>query len=296
MKSRPRLDRCAFTLIELLVVISIIAILMGLLLPAVQKIREGASRTQCINNLKQIGIGLQSHNHSYGSIPPAFVSTNTWDRYISWMARIMPFVEQQSLSDQAKTFAVSSGSNNPWYPANPALGVPMKIYTCPIDARGPVLSNYPGIGNIGLAMYLGSCGTTGTTNDGVMFVDSKLRLTDITDGASNTVVVGERPPSSNLVFGWWFAGYGWEGKGSADVVLGSRDTGAAAYFGGPSTNVGLRPGNVNNYADSAHWWSNHPAGSIFLFADGSVKYLKYEADSILPALQTRAGNESVNVP
>jgi len=212
------------------------------------------------------------------------------------MAKIMPFVEQQTLSDQAKTFAITGVSKNPWFPANPALGVPMKIYTCPIDYRGPLLTNYPGIGPIGLTMYLGSCGTTGTSNDGVLYADSKVRLTEITDGTSNTIVAGERPPSSDLIFGWWFAGYGWDGRGSADVVMGSRDTGGAAYFGGPSTNVGLRPGNIQTYADSSHWWSQHPNGSIFLFADGSVKYLKYEADTILPALQTRAGNESVNVP
>jgi prepilin-type N-terminal cleavage/methylation domain-containing protein/prepilin-type processing-associated H-X9-DG protein len=296
MKPRSRLDRRAFTLIELLVVIAIIAILLGLTLPAVQKIREGASRVQCINNMKQHGIGIHSYHQAYGGIPPAFVTTNTPDRYISWMGRIMPYLEQQSLSDKSKAFAATSGSNNPWYPANPALGVPMKIFTCPIDPRGPLLTNYSGIGPIGLTMYLGSSGTNGSASDGVLFVDSKLRLTDITDGTSNTIVAGERPPSSDLIFGWWFAGYGYDGRGSCDVVMGSRDTGAAAYFGGPSTNVGLRPGNIQTYADSSHWWSYHPNGSIFLFADGSVKYLTYNVDAILPALQTRAGGETVSLP
>jgi hypothetical protein len=100
--------------------------------------------------------------------------------------------------------------------------------------------------------------------------------------------VGERPPSSDLVFGWWFAGAGWEGRGSADVLMGSRDTGGASYFGGAATNVGLRPGNVNNRPDAAHWWSSHPGGGLFLMGDGSVRFLPYSADSILPALQTRA--------
>jgi prepilin-type N-terminal cleavage/methylation domain-containing protein/prepilin-type processing-associated H-X9-DG protein len=296
MKLKPRLRPRAFTLIELLVVIAIIAILIGLTMPAIQKVREGAARTQCVNNLKQHGIALHSYNQSFGGVPPAWVTTNTWDRYWSWMARIMPYVEQQSLSEQSKAFALSSGTNNPWYPANPGLGQAMKIFTCPIDPRGPLLSNYPGIGNIGLTMYLGSCGTTGSTSDGFIYLDAKLRMSDVKDGLSNTIAVGERPPSNDLIFGWWFAGYGWDGRGSADVVMGSRDTGGASYFGGPSTNVGLRPGNIAVRADASHWWSYHPNGSIFLFADGSVKFLTYQADSILPALQTHSGGETVSIP
>ncbi|WP_439624436.1 DUF1559 family PulG-like putative transporter [Gemmata sp.] len=296
MTSRPRPDRSGFTLIELLVVIAIIALLIGLTMPAVQKAREAAARTQCINNMRQHGIAVHGHVNAYGSIPPSWSTANNWDRYWSWMSKLLPFLEQQQLSDQAKAFAATSGTNNPWFPANPGVGTPMKIYTCPIDPRGPVLVNYPGVGNVGLTMYLGSCGTTGSTDDGVFILDGKLRLSDINDGTSNTIAVGERPPSANLVYGWWFAGYGWDGRGSADVVLGSRDTGGAAYFGAPATNVGLRPGTIDNQGDAAHWWSYHPNGSIFLFADGSVKYLTYGADGVLPALQTRDGKEVVAAP
>ncbi|MBA4189136.1 MAG: hypothetical protein C0467_14150 [Planctomycetaceae bacterium] len=294
MQTHSRLDRRAFTLIELLVVIAIIALLMGLTLPAVQKIREGASRTQCMNNMRQMGTALQSHQHTYGGLPAGVVTTGTWDWYWSWMGKLLPFVEQQSVSDKAKVHATTV-SNYPW--TNPAVGVPMKVFTCPQDPRGVlVTTNYPGLGPVGLTMYLGNCGTTGTSYDGVLFTNSNLKMADITDGTSNTIIVGERPPSSDLAFGWWFAGSGWDGQGSADVVLGSRDTGGAAYFGAPPTNVGLRQGNVTVQADAAHWWSNHPNGSVFLIADGSTKFLRYEADAILPALQTRAGNETVSVP
>lgn len=295
MKLRSRLARKAFTLIELLVVIAIIAILIGLLMPAVQKIREGAARTQCMNNLKQIGLACHGHHQAYGGLPPGIVRTVTWDQYWSWMGKILPFVEQQSLSDQAKAFALA-GNWNPWFPANPALGVPMKIFTCPIDPRGPLLTNYPGIGPIGLTMYLGNCGYDGAGN-GVLFVDSKLRLTEINDGTSNTILAGERPPSADLVFGWWFAGYGYDGRGVADVVMGSRDTGAAAYFGGPPTNVGLKPGGINNQADGSHWWSHHATGSNFVMVDGAVKFFTYQTAPLLfDGLSTRSGGETVSLP
>jgi len=311
MKLKSRHVRAAFTLIELLVVIAIIALLIGLLMPAVQKLREGASRAQCMNNMKQIGLALHSHQSSYGGLPPGIVTPQaptfapTWDSYWSWMGKILPFVEQQQVSDQAKTYASTNPFSNSSAFINPVAGLPMKIYTCPQDPRGVLVTapygapyNHP----FGLTMYLGNCGTNGGTADGVLYENSKVRLTDITDGTSNTIMVGERPPSANLDWGWWFAGAGWPDpacgyqRGVGDVVLGSRETGYAVAMGGPATNVGLRPGNVQNMADASHWWSPHPNGGIFLMADGSTKYLKYEADSILPALQTRAGNEAVTVP
>src|SRR5205807_2589678 len=127
--------RSGFTLIELLVVIAIIAVLIGLLLPAVQKVREASINSKCKNNLKQIGLALQMYQQAdpTGRFPPG-VST-TWDPrwYWSWMARTMPYIEQQNLYVVADTF--SQGNFNPWAP-NPALGKPMSILICPMDPRG----------------------------------------------------------------------------------------------------------------------------------------------------------------
>jgi prepilin-type N-terminal cleavage/methylation domain-containing protein len=292
--------RSAFTLIELLVVIAIIAILIGLLMPAVQQVREAAARTTCINNLKQMGLALHSYHDVNGNLPSGYYPYGVGARYAawSWMAFILPYIEQQNAYTQADAFAATDFY--PWH--NPVLGIPMKIYTCPNDPRGVLVVNNPAVtsvnGPIGLTMYLGNSGTSDDpfTPDGLLYISSKVHLTHITDGTSNTIMVGERPPSTDMNFGWWFAGYGWDGRGTADCVLPARAVGSAAsgYFGScPATNVGLRPGNVNNMCDAVHWWSNHPGGALFLMGDGSARFISYANANILAALQTRAGGEVV---
>jgi prepilin-type N-terminal cleavage/methylation domain-containing protein len=297
MRTRPLLARRAFTLIELLVVIAIIALLLGLTLPAIQKVREGAARTQCVNNMKQIGVAVHAYNQSYGGLPPGVTTGTSWDKfnYWSWMGRLLAFVDQQAVSDQAKTFMLANPGTWAW--GNPACGLPMKIFTCPQDPRGVLVStNFPGLSSVGLTMYLGNCGTTGGTADGVLIENGTLRLSDIKDGASNTIIVGERPPSAQLDYGWWFAGSGYDGKGTFDVTMGSRESAGAVAMGGPATNVGVRPGNVLNQADTSHYWSNHPNGAVFLMTDGSTRFLTYQVDSILPALCTRSAGETVSIP
>src|SRR5262249_48050655 len=127
-----------------------------------------------------------------------------------------------------------------------------------------------------------------------------------TDGTSNTLMVGERPPSSDFWFGWWFAGGGFDGGGVGDVVLGARDT---EYARGVETcpwpeyglckgktKVGLHPGSMTNVCDQTHFWSLHAGGANFLMADGSVHFLDYQADTILPALATRNRGEAQTLP
>src|SRR5262249_22200164 len=153
-------------------------------------------------------------------------------------------------------------------------------------------------------------GTTGNfavtragDGDGVLYNLSSVRLLDIADGTAHTLMVGERPPSKDLWYGWWFSGWGYDGSGTGDVVLGSTETGYCSsvwtYAGNtpyqcPTSRIGLQPGSVFDDCDQMHFWSLHPGGANFALADGSVRFVSYTANSVLPALRTRSGGEIMN--
>ncbi len=129
-------------------------------------------------------------------------------------------------------------------------------------------------------------------------MDSRIRLNDITDGTSSTLVAGERPPSADFWYGWWYAGVAQSGTGSPDMVLGVRELNVNAAFAWfcPPGPYHFQAGSINNQCDVFHFWSPHSGGANFLFADGHVQFLTYSADSILPALATRAGGEAADIP
>jgi prepilin-type N-terminal cleavage/methylation domain-containing protein len=310
--------RSGFTLIELLVVIAIIAILIALLLPAVQKVREAASRAQCQNNMKQICLAIHQFHDANKKLPQGVMYSNPY-YYWHWTVQILPYIEQGALYSTADAWAHGIGAQPtakyaywPWGDywhnpmqtrANPALSVSIPVYTCPSDSRSLVASGWTDNNGdfpsadptvIAFSSYMGVNGVNGDLNNGTFYYQSKLRFSSITDGLSNTMFIGERPPASNYEFGWWFAGVGYDTLGTGDVLLGPREKSYASYMGCAAKYASFQPGDPTNYCHQVHFWSFHPGGALFAMGDGSVHFITYDGDAILPALATRAGGEVVN--
>jgi prepilin-type N-terminal cleavage/methylation domain-containing protein/prepilin-type processing-associated H-X9-DG protein len=328
--TRPRLRRRdAFTLIELLVVIAIIAILIGLLLPAVQKVREAAARVQCQNNLKQMGLGLMNYESTYGFFPvgdsrDASINGKNVDPYCAWQARILAFIEQQNI---ANMYNYKTDYNNP---VNyPAIAQQIKIYNCPSTPLQPRLDTTPdegvnfngGTEPRGVSDYwgcnametwvpiVGNC--TGAFpnfanyqigNDydpsraGVLshYYNGPTRIAMITDGTSNTLMVAEsagRPTA----YGPRFQVLGTLGNGEAGW---SDPNGAFKIKGSNPATGAVKPhGSPNNTCSMQCYngneiYSFHTAGCNFGFADGSVHFIASNASlCVVGSLATRAGGE-----
>jgi prepilin-type N-terminal cleavage/methylation domain-containing protein len=316
--------RRGFTLIELLVVIAIIGILIALLLPAVQKVREAANRTKCANSMKQMGLAMHNYHDVNGSLPPGLdpnQPANTggptnYYFYWSWMARLLPYIEQDNLWRQADNYARTVHSN-PWDGSlpgqpqgNPALRTPLTVWQCPSDTRTLSASYVSGKGanlDVAFTEYLGVSGLQQhpkiSDYEGVFFPTSHVKFADISDGLSNTLAVGERPPSADLIYGWWFAGAGQGGgtTGSSDVVLGINETNTSYNrcpgYGNDNYHYQFGPGDVDDKCAQFHFWSLHPGGAHFLLADGSTQFYSYSIDKVvLRGMATRAGGEVTEAP
>jgi prepilin-type N-terminal cleavage/methylation domain-containing protein/prepilin-type processing-associated H-X9-DG protein len=309
-----RSSRTGFTLIELLVVIAIIAILIGLLLPAVQKVREAAARAQCVNNLHQIGVALHDYHDSNNRLPPGYVDGNTdpnstpdndvgpgW----GWAAYMLPYIEQDNVYRQIN-FSAPVGAG-----VNAQISVqPLKVFQCPSDPyqqdfpvydstfTAPIAtvahSNYVGNngwvecfngagGNPGSAGNDGLAGGAGAAGVGVFWRNSRVRLTDITDGTSNTIMVGER--SGNHAPSTWT---GAVPGGRCPAWMATQPPSPYAPPPGPAYDnadfgeaLVLAHGNATHLPsadfpifDPDTFYSMHTGrGANFVFADGSVHFL-----------------------
>jgi prepilin-type processing-associated H-X9-DG protein len=291
--------RPGHTLIETLVVIAIMALLIGLLLAAIQKVRATAARTDCQNRMKQLGLAVQNYHASGRPLPPglSLQIENGTRPYLGWPARLLPYLERNALWTQVEEAFATDPAPLTFYGHPPharLLATPVGSFACPVDDRtpGPV-----SLGPIQVAFtsYLGVEGVNQFSRDGLFYLDSTVRLSDVTDGTSQTLCLGERPPAASLRLGWWYRGWGQSKDGSAEMLLGARERNESVG----ECAIGsyhYKPGRIDDICSVLHFWSLHPGGANFAFADGSVRFLRYEADSILPALATRAGGEVTSLP
>jgi prepilin-type N-terminal cleavage/methylation domain-containing protein/prepilin-type processing-associated H-X9-DG protein len=285
-----------FTLVELLVVMAIIGVVIALAIPAVQRARDLAARAECGNNLRQIALALHSFHANQRRLPPGVSFQAGADPYpwMTWLTRILPYVEQSSLWALTEEAYVKDR----WFENNPphiGFATLMPLYACPVDERAQQLG-HPGRLTVAFTSYLGVEGRNQNRKDGVLFLDSAIRLTEVTDGTSNTLMVGERPPSTDGRFGWWYGGWGQGLEGSADSVLGVRERNSAMLYECPPGPYSFGPGDPDNQCDALHFWSLHQGGAHFAFADGSVHFLSYSAAPIMSALATRRAGEMVAIP
>jgi prepilin-type N-terminal cleavage/methylation domain-containing protein/prepilin-type processing-associated H-X9-DG protein len=301
MRNSGNRSHRAFTLIELLVVIGIITVLMGLLLSAVQKVRAAAARTQCQNTAKQLGLALHNYHDTKRALPPGHRSVNNPDRmlYSGWCVSVLPHLEQSALASQAE--AAYRANPNPFNPPHPNLSTVVPAFLCTADPRVWTSQTSQRTNQtIAFTSFLGVAGLdAAATRNGVLFQDSQTRFADITDGTSNTLLLGERPPSADFQFGWWYAGVGQQLTGSADLVLGAREPNLQPVGAGSTCGPGRYPFTAatgfNDPCGMFHFWSPHPGGANFVFTDGSVRFLSYSVDPLMPALATRAGGEVVSL-
>ncbi len=292
--------RPAYTLIEVLVVVGIVGVLLALLLPAVQKARSSAQRAQCQNNLKQLGLALHMYHDQQGVLPAGVTSARPGEPFphMGWMARLLPFVEQEPLW-KGTVSAYGFSPRDPYRLPHFGFMTPVKVFGCPADGRvSDPQSTHQNL-KVALSSYLGVSGLDYRGTAGMLFRDSRVRLVEVTDGTSTTLLAGERPPSPDFWYGWWYAGAGQADTGSGDQVLGVRElkSGGSQFVEGcPSGPYSFRDGRIDSPCDVFHFWSLHAGGANFLFADGSVRLLSYAADPVLPALATRNGGEVVSMP
>ena len=183
--------RHGFTLLETIVVVAILAVLIALTLGGVQRVREVAARASCQNNLRQQGLALQQYANSHGSLPAGCRFKNGKDPMplLGWQARLLPYIEQVSLWDQTvAAFKIDTVFSHK--PPHGGAAIVIPIYGCPTDDRTKSAQAYSGQ-YYGATSYLGVSGTQNFRLEGVLYLDSAVKLTDIRDGTSNTIAIGQ---------------------------------------------------------------------------------------------------------
>jgi prepilin-type N-terminal cleavage/methylation domain-containing protein/prepilin-type processing-associated H-X9-DG protein len=306
-----------FTLIELLVVVAIIGVLIALLLPAVQKVREAANRSHCANNLKQLGLALQNYHDNYNCFPPG-ETTGAGAPHHGWIARVLPYIELDTLH-RMYHFEVSwddplNDSTDPAVNPNQINQTRIKLLQCPSaptkrsgsNNRGPTDYSATNILHYNGDDYTPYTSQSQYHNSGVLAEVSVstpqsdstgYRIADVLDGASNTLLVaedagrnqhwlnGELDDGSVTNGGWSTA---WANPGNKIVTRGYAVAARWRGGGGDATCA-------VNCINGSEVYSFHPGGAQVVLVDGSVHFLRADTSlQLLRALITRAGRETVS--
>jgi prepilin-type processing-associated H-X9-DG protein len=215
--------------------------------------------------------------------------------HCGWLGHLLPFVDQGPLDSVTRqAFAVQPDFTK--IPPHSGLGTVISLFGCPSDVRVGVAHTAKTGLEVALSSYLGVCGSSYLAKNGVLYANSRIALETVSDGSSNTLLVGERPPSVDLAWGWWYAGVGQDGAGSGDLFLGTRElvrhwSPRSLCNKGPYAFV--RPESADSICGKYQFWSLHDGGAHFGFCDGSVRFLPYSADVVMGQLGTRNGGEVV---
>jgi prepilin-type processing-associated H-X9-DG protein/prepilin-type N-terminal cleavage/methylation domain-containing protein len=298
------MKRRGISLVELLVVLSILALLAAITLAGVQAVRAAAARAQCQSHLRQLVTAAQNYHATHRQFPNGVAypfSKSDYDIFakhagVSWHTNLLPYLEQDSLYGRAwAAHSANPSGNSPDHDS--VASHPLAIFRCSADARSigrhswePAASQYP---PWGLTNFVGVSGTDLQGDDGVFHSNLRVSANDITDGTSNTVMIGERPTGQFGYGSSWYSGWGTLRYFEGQLMPVSKRWANSPTSGTICpTNIGVfQAGKYDNPCDHHHFWSLHSGGANFAFADGSVRFLSYSADAILPALATRAGGE-----
>lgn len=269
-----------FTLIELLVVIAIIAILIALLLPAVQQAREAARRTQCKNNLKQIGLALHNYHDAHRTFPYAYLCLPCADNQIGgwgWATMILPYVDQAPLYN---AMGVGTSGHMPAV-ADSNTQTIISAYICPSDSSPGINCRHSNFAKSNYVAVYGSSGVGIDVNhNGMFYRNSRIKVRDITDGTSNTLAIGERIWGGEC-----------SGNPQGSIWAGVRNAGFFDEVAWHCQNTAAA--RINGTGGSA-FSSRHEGGAHFLMGDGAVRFLSENIDGgTYEDLATRDGGEVV---